>query len=159
MFWSLGPVDAGDRGSDPVSDRPFQCFKTTLFICRHLVFVSLLNSGSTTVTASNMETPRPEPVEPQTLPLNDHEKPDLPRSMSSQSDLPRNPEKDTVGTDDAAYATKDEEEYVTGVKLYMILAAMVLAQFVVMLDISIMATVRARHFSTLISMTSTDYRC
>ncbi|EXJ80524.1 hypothetical protein A1O1_08670 [Capronia coronata CBS 617.96] len=99
-----------------------------------------------------MEPPRPESVDSQILPPGAHEKPDLPRSASSQSDLPRAPEKDTLGANDAAYATKDEEEYVTGIKLYMILAAMVLAQFVVMLDISIMATAIPRITNTFNSL-------
>ncbi|EXJ81084.1 hypothetical protein A1O3_07372 [Capronia epimyces CBS 606.96] len=99
-----------------------------------------------------MEPPIPEPIDPQILPCGAHETPDLPRSMSSRSDLPRKPEKDTLQTDDATYATKHEEEYVTGIKLYMILAALVLAQFVVMLDISIMATAIPRITNTFNSL-------
>ncbi len=67
--------------------------------------------------------------------------PERSNSTPSQRGISEDVEK-TPKANNVAETAKDEEEYVTGIKLYMILAAMVLVTFVMMLDLSVIGTVR-----------------
>jgi len=60
----------------------------------------------------------------------------------SASPIPQDPEQDTNKDSEPETAAREEQDYITGFKLVLVLVSVTLVAFLMMLDMSIIATVK-----------------
>jgi len=64
------------------------------------------------------------------------------KQPSSTPSTPQDPEKDTINDPELKTAAREEQDYITGFKLILVLVSVTLVAFLMMLDMSIIATVK-----------------